>query len=184
MYPHIDKGTLVSISEVGFPEIPGTKFPQAIHTAYRADYGPRWSRGIVDQQPPNLGEAFPSLASQVDEFENEIAGVRNVEIRVPLATYTPWNLRWGYAGGSTELINFQGTYIPLPRTNAERAAAGDPRPSIISLYKSREDYLSQVQSAAGQLVDEGFLLVEDQTYVLERGEQYWDWIHGDKKGSQ
>ena len=93
LFPRIDAGTLVPISMVRFPAIPGVLFPRRIHVAYRADYGPRWSRGIIDFQPPKLGKPFPPLVSQVDALGNEIGGVRNVELRVPLATYTPWNLR-------------------------------------------------------------------------------------------
>ncbi|MEX0842775.1 MAG: alpha/beta hydrolase domain-containing protein, partial [Gemmatimonadota bacterium] len=68
--PRLDEGTLVPIHRVGFPDIPGVTFPEVIHVAYRADYGPRWDEGIVDQQPPELGEPFPSLVARVDGLGN------------------------------------------------------------------------------------------------------------------
>lgn len=177
-YPRIDNGTLVPLDRVDFPDIPGVTFPTVAHRAYRADYGPRWEEGIVTIQPPELGPAFPARVPQVDSLGNELGGLRNVEIRVPVATYTPWHLRRGYSGGNGELTDFYGTFIPLLRTEAERQAAGDPRPSLESLYPSRADYLDRVRRAAEQLVEERVLLAEDIERVTARAERYLDWILG------
>ena len=175
-YPRIDSGSLVAIGAVNFPKVPGVQFPSVIHEAYRAEYGPRWPEGIVDLQPPKLGPAYPSLVSQVDELGNEIAGVRGVEILAPLATYAPWSLRIGSPGGAHELSDFRGTYLPLPRTEAERSQLGDPRPSIESMYAGIDEYLSQVKEAAGSLVGQRFLLPEDVPAVVARTRQHWEWI--------
>ncbi len=177
-YPTIAKGTLVPIDRVRFPELAGMEFPEVAHEAYRADYGPRWrSEGIVDNQPPELGPAFPTLLPQVDRFGNDLSGVETVEILAPLATYAPWNLRVGSPGGTDELSNFVGTYVPLPETEAERAATGDPRPSIESLYSSKEEYLELAERAARSLVEKGVLLEEDVARVIARAADHWDWIH-------
>lgn len=175
--PTLADGTLVAPEAVAFPEIPGVAFPTTIHVAYRADYGPRWAeQGIVDVQPPRLGPAFPSLAAQVDSLGNEVGGVRSVEVRAPLATYTPWNLRTGAPGGAHELSDFRGTYILLPRTAEEAVRTGDPRPAVLDLYRSKADYLVRVLGAAEELLREGFLLAEDLDHVLARAEAYWDWV--------
>lgn len=176
-YPTRADGTLVNLKEVAFPVVPGVSFPQTIHVAYRADYGPRWSNGIIDVQPPRLGPPFPSLVAQVDEFGNERGGVRNVELRVPLATYTPWCLRTGYPGSSNELVNFIGTMIPLPRTEAERKDSGDQRPAIATLFDSREAYIRRVRQEADELIASGFLLAEDRPRILRRAVRTWDWVH-------
>lgn len=178
-YPRRADGTLVPISEVAFPAIPGLPFPEVIHVAYRADYGPRWPDGIIDRQPPTLGDSFPSLVSQVDALGNEVAGVRNVEVRVPLGTYTPWNLRFGLPGGNGELTDFFGSYSPLRRTDAEKTARADPRPSIASLYDGRAAYLARVREEAQALIREGFLLPDDQARVMDRAAAYWNWIFRD-----
>ncbi|MEX2528819.1 MAG: alpha/beta hydrolase domain-containing protein [Gemmatimonadota bacterium] len=176
-YPRAADGTLVHPLETGFPAIPGVETPTVIHQAYRANYGPRWEEGIVDNQPPELGPIFPARVSPVDEVGNEVAGVRTVEVRVPLATYTPWNLRWGFRGSPEELTDFLGSYIPLPVTEADRSRAGDPRPSVESLYESRDDYLAQAREAARTLVSQGFLLEEDVVRVMDRSRAHWDWLH-------
>jgi len=178
-YPRRDDGTLVPIDAVAFPPIPGLTLPKVIHVAYRADYGPRWPEGIIDLQPPKLGSPFPSLVSQVDSLGNEAAGVRNVALRVPLATYTPWNLRTGLPGPEGELTDFYGSYSPLPRTDAERAQRRDPRPSLEALYADKRDYLSRVWNATQALIDEGFLLPDDRSRVIGRAAEYWDWIFRD-----
>ena len=74
------------------------------------------------------------------------------------------------------MTDFRGTFCPLPRSELEKTKAGDPRPSIASLYSSREHYLAKVRSAADELVAEGFLLAEDKAYVIERSKGYWSWI--------
>lgn len=176
-FPHVGEKRLVSIEQLDFPAIPGVRTPGVIHNAYRADYGPRWEKGIVDYQPPKLGYSFPSMVAQVDSLGNETGGVRNVEVLAPLATYTPWNLRLGAAGNQHELTDFRGTFIPLPRTEAERRYKEDPRPSIQSLYKDKADYLKAVDKAAKELIERGFLLVEDIAYVKDRALKTWDWIH-------
>lgn len=176
-YPRINDGTLVPIGLVTFPTIPGVAFPRVIHQAYRADYGPRFlDSGIADLQPPRLGPAFPTLVSQVDADGNEIAGVRPIEIQVPLATYTPWHLRQGLPGGNGELTDFWGTFVPFAATAEARNRGGDPRPSVEERYASRTAYLDLVEQAAKSAVADGFLLEEDVPRVRGRARSLWDWV--------
>jgi hypothetical protein len=176
VYPRIADGTLVPLAEVNFPTLPGVTFPDVAHEAYRVDYGPRWPDGIIDFQPPKLGPPFPTLVPQVDMFGNELGGVESVEILAPLATYTPWHLRTGFPGGTDELTDFRGTYIPLPQTEAQREATGDARPSIASLYAGKHEYLELAERAARSLVAEGTLLEEDVAWVVQRASDHWDWV--------
>jgi hypothetical protein len=175
-YPRIDNGTMVPIEQAGFPAIPGVAFPEVIHEAFRADYGLRFADGIVDRQPPVLGPAFPSLVSRVDADGNELAGIRPIEIQVPLATYTPWHVRTGMPGGNGELTDFWGTVLPFPRDAAEREERGDPRASIAGRYASREAYLARVEKAARSAVRQRHLLEEDLPRVLSRAGELWDWV--------
>jgi hypothetical protein len=175
-YPRIAAGTLVRIDQVRFPKVPGVAFPRVIHEAYRVDYGPRWREGIIAYEPPKLGSAFPALVAQVDALGNEVGGVRNVELMAPLATYAPWHVRTGYAGGTSELTDFFGTYMPLPRTEAKRIQTGEPRPSVEALYATRENYLQRAKEAAASLVEQGYVMPEDVARVLKRAEAHWEWI--------
>ncbi len=180
-YPRVAEDELVPIEQINFPAIPGVDVPDVIHTAYRADYGPRWrTEGIVTNQPPLLDGTFGVRAPQVDSLGNEIGGVQNLGLRVPLATYAPWSLRIGAPANTGEIDDFWGTYIPLPVTTAQKEATGDPRPAIETLYDSRADYLQQARAAAEALIREGFLLPDDRARVLQRAAAVWDWAHGAK----
>ena len=110
----------------------------AVHRAYRADYGPKFAtESIVTVEPPRIGTAFPILVPQVDADGNGIAGVKMPELVVPLATYTGWNLFNDRSGPTDVLSSMQGSYIPLPRTSAERKRTNDPRLSIEERYATR-----------------------------------------------
>jgi len=175
-YPTLGAGTLVPVGALKFPEIPDVKAPSVIHQAHRVDYGPRWGAGIITREPPGVGAAFPALVSQVDADGNEVAGIRGLELLAPLATYTPWQLRGGDGTDAGELTDFLGTYVSLPRTDAERQRWGDSRVSIERRYVDKRAYLTTAARAAESLVGRGVLLREDVPRVLERAEQHWDWI--------
>lgn len=173
-YPRIQEEELVSKEALAFPQLSGLAAPTVIHHAYQVDYGERWyTEGIVDQQPPLLGYAYPALVPQVDNLGNELGGIRNVEIRVPLATYTPWSLREGMAGEAHELADFRGMYIPFARTEQERSARNDPRPSIARLYPNKERYLAKVEAALTDLIAAGFVLEKDRSFVQSQAMKHW-----------
>ena len=174
IYPKIADQTLVAVREYAFPAIPQVNRPQEANRAYRLDFGPEWSRGIISVQPPKVGEAFPVLVPQVDSDGNERAGVRLPEVAVPLATYTGWNLRDPSIGAPEQRVSFEGSYLAFPKNAAERQKTGDPRLSIAERYSSREDYLGRYGKALDALVKERWILEEDRAAVLARGGAEWD----------
>ena len=95
------------------------------------------------------------------------------EISVPLATYTGWNLFNAEAGPTSLLSSMQGSYIPLPRTRADRERNKDPRMSIEERYQSRERYLALVTAAAQDLVKQRYLLEDDVDNVVKRADEHW-----------
>ncbi|MFO1350815.1 MAG: alpha/beta hydrolase domain-containing protein [Gammaproteobacteria bacterium] len=173
-YPRIDHHTLVPLPGYAFPALTGIRAPRVAHEAYRVDYGSRWAQGIIDREPPAIGKAFPVRVPQADALGNEQGGVRGLELRVPLATYTPWLLR--SIPPTDELVDYYGLFIPLPRTERERAARADARPSIASLYQDKNDYLKKAGQAAQALVTERLLLAEDVARRLREMAALWDWI--------
>ena len=102
--------------------------------------------------------------------------MRGVELLAPLATYTPWQLRGGAGSDAGELVDYLGSYVPLPRTDAERDRGGDSRLSIEHRYPNRGAYLAAARRGADSLAHAGLLLREDVPWVLERAEQHWNWI--------
>ncbi len=176
-YPSVEAGTAVAAEELGFPAIPGVVTSDRVHKAYRADYGPDFAtRGIVTQEPPVIGRAFPIRVSSIDSDGNEVAGVRLPEVMVPLATYTGWNLFHEDAGPPDELSSMVGSFLPFPRTAAEREASGDPRRSVEERYAGRADYLGRFTEAALDLIDAGYLLGEDLPALTRHAGALWDHI--------
>ena len=175
-YPRIDRGDLVPIDRVAIPTIADVDRPAVVHQPDRLDFGPRWGEGIVDREPPTVGAPYPVLVGRVDSVGNEVGGIRTIELEVPLATYFPWNLRRGMAGDSTELARIIGTWIPFPRTLADRATARDPRPAIATIYPDRDGYLARVRRAATGLVNRRMLLADDVERAVGRAAATWDWI--------
>jgi hypothetical protein len=177
-FPSIAAGTLAPPAELSAPKIPGVESPPPPHQAHRVDYGPRFrGQGIVDLQPPRVGSAFPVLVPQVDGDGNEVGGLRLPEIAVPLATYTPWNLRPPEIGAPDEMADFVGAFLPFPRTRAEREASGDPRLSLEERYASRSEYLGRYTEAAIELVSRRYLLAEDLPEMVEHAQRLWDHVH-------
>jgi hypothetical protein len=173
--PRIDKDQLVSTGALAFPKIPGVAVPKDTHYAWRFDFGPDFrSKGIVAFDPPKVGASFPILIPQVDRDGNETAGIRLPELAVPLATYTGWNLRDPKIGAPEAIQSMVGSFIPFAKTKAERESSGDTRPSIEERYKSREDYLDKLESAAKPLVSQRLLLDRDVSKVKEKASARWD----------
>jgi hypothetical protein len=172
-YPKIADGNLVPLEKYALPAIPGVNRPHEATQAYRLDFGPNWQQGILSIQPPKVGPAFPVLVPQVDADGNERDGVRLPEITVPLATYTGWNLRDPSIGAPDQRVSFEASYLPFPKTAADRQKSGDPRKSIAERYRDREDYLTQFTKAVDALVEQRWVLPEDRASLLHRGEQEW-----------
>jgi hypothetical protein len=176
-YPRIDAGTLVFPDKLRFPAVPAVNVPTTPHKAYRANYGPDFiSKGIVSQEPPIVGSAFPMLVPQVDADGNEIAGIRMPELEVPLATYTGWNLFNERSGPTNVVSSMQGSFMPFPRTRADRERTNDARRSVQERYSGREDYLGRISKAANDLAGKGYLLKDDLTRIAQQAGTRWDFV--------
>ena len=179
-YPLLADKSLVAAGDLGFPSIPGVKTSDRVHKAYRADYGPDFvEQGVVTQEPPLIGRAFPTLVPAVDADGNETPGVRVPELQAPLATYTGWNLFNAKSGPTHEISSMVGSYIPFPRTLAEREARNDPRPAIMERYTGRDEYLGLVAQAGLGLIEDGLMLPRDLPSVIANAARHWDYLMKD-----
>jgi hypothetical protein len=180
LHPCLEDGTAVPPAQTAatFQALPGVQFPAHLRSIARLDFGPGVNEGKTTLLPPKVGKPYPNLVSAVDKDGNELAGIRLPDITVPLATYTGWNLRHPDIGGPGQTLSLLGSTIPFPATEAERQAAGDPRPSIEERYLSKEDYLGRVKQAAEALVQQGYLLADDLPTVAEQASQRYDLFRG------
>jgi hypothetical protein len=177
-YPAIVTNTLVSSDKeiIGWPDVPGVPYNGKTNELPLLDYGPQYDfrnvTGILQQEPPMVksGHNYKTLVPRVDRDGNEIAGIRGINIRVPVGTYTGWALRKeGYGKGDLSSLN--GMFIPFRETKKERKTAGDPRLSLVERYGSHEKYVEAVRKAAEQLISEGFLLPEDAEAEIKNAEK-------------
>jgi Alpha/beta hydrolase domain len=173
-YPKIADGTLVPLSDYALPAIPRLNRPHEASSAYPLDFGPNWQNGILTLQPPKVNPPFPVLVPQVDTDGNERDGVRLPELTVPLATYTGWNLRDPSISAPDQRVAFEASFLPFPKTAADRQKADDPRKSIAERYSGREEYLSRYTQTVDDLVKQRWILLEDRDALLRLAAQEWD----------
>ncbi len=177
-YPTLGTGTLVKPDKLstGWPDIPGVPYNGKVNELPLLDYGPQYDfknvSGIITREPPEIRSEQPykTLVPKVDNDGNEIAGVRGINIRVPLGTYTGWALRRdGFGKGDLSSLN--GMFIPFKKTRKERIEIKDRRLSLQERYGSHEKYVKAVRKAAEDLMKEGFLLPEDAKNEIEKAEK-------------
>jgi hypothetical protein len=163
-WPHLADRTLVSVEayRARFPKGVGLDPPVQNLREPRLDFGPRFAgEGIAETIPPLHGRPFETRVPAPDADGNDLGGVRLVELQAPLGTHTGWNQRAPQTGFSWADARFDGSFVPFAHTEAERAAAGDPRPSLAARYPTRAAFEAQVRAAAACQVAAGFLLRED-----------------------
>jgi hypothetical protein len=174
--PTVASGTLVrpDRESTGFPRIPGVRYSGLYNRQLFLDYGRRISQGRIDRHPPRpIGSgAYAILVPKVDADGNDVAGIRLPAIRVPLATYTGWNLQ-GPRLAEDELCGLLGSYVPFAATKEERLARGDPRLSIEERYRDREDYVARVAREVRSMIEERWLLPEDGERILAEAKKSW-----------
>ena len=141
-YPHLTDGTLVPAAKLA------VKFPVTPYEPYKM---------VLDQEPPRVTGAYPALVPQVGADGNEISGIRQPRVAVPLATYTGWNLRAPAVGFPEYRQSFVGSYIPF----------------ISNPYRDENDYLGRYTAATMKLLDDRFLTPEDLLPTLRIGQQEW-----------
>ena len=98
---------------------------------------------------------------------NELGCLLPVEVTVPTATYTGWNLRKADVGAEGQLVSLTGSYIPFPVTKADRERTGDPRQSVQERYGSLDEYVRQLTTTADTLKAAGYLLDEDAARLIK-----------------
>src|SRR5262249_39684578 len=138
------------------------------------DVGPEFrTKGIISIEPPRILGHYRVLVPKSDADGNDLGCLSPLEVAAPLATYTGWNLRRRDAGAEGMLASLLGSYIPFPKTEAERKATGDPRVSIEKRYGDFAGYRKKWETKRDEMVKGRYLLAEDTERLTERLEQAW-----------
>jgi hypothetical protein len=154
-------GTLVPAQGAVPTDIPGLPYA-GIHTL----------AAFSDQSvlPPKEIGRYPVFVPKADDDSMAIAGVRQLALAVPRATYTAWNPR-AQGFGPTALYPLQGTVVPFAPTEAARKEVHDPRLSIAERYADDGAYVAAVKREAARQVAERLLLPEDAERAVEAAKQ-------------
>lgn len=149
--PMRSQGTLVPAREALPGPIPGLSYT-GIHTP----------AAFSDQSvlPPMEIGNYPVFVPRLDADGIAIAGIHQLSVLVPRATYTGWNPR-APGFGSTALYPLQGAMLPFAETEAERLAVGDPRRSFVERYVDDAGYQRALEQGATRLMAERLLLKQD-----------------------
>jgi hypothetical protein len=168
-YPQLADGSLTTVADYRaiFPKGFGLTPPEQ---------NLREPRLIASGAPVKRGEEFETRVPTPDADGNDRGGVRLVELQAPLGTHTGWNLRAPETGFAWATSRFDGSFVPFARTEAERVAAGDPRPSLEARYPTRDDFVAAVRAAAERQVAAGLLLPEDVARTLAENAGLYDRI--------
>ena len=166
-YPRITDGSLVAshidgrINRAAWNSLSFVTHPTAIYKPSHVNYGDRWDdQRIVDQHPDYSDQFYGALVPAVNADNNDLANstILPPAIMVPLATFTPWNLRAVATGAEKSLARLSGGYIPFAADTVTALQALDPRNSVAGLYTSFENYLDKYEAATDKLIEEGYLL--------------------------
>lgn len=176
-YPLLARGDLVPATgaATGFPHIPGLpSIDGLVKPVIQYDFGPEFVTkdlsGVITREPPAIVKVLPAYVPRVDADGNETSGVPSVLHQAPLGTYLGWNVAaQGFFEG--QICGYQGGFVPFATTAAERAATGDPRPSLEERYGTHEGYACVVRQAVRKAVAERFLLQDDAERMIAEVDQ-------------
>ena len=155
--PTIAAGNLVAPDQVHFPRIPANGYGGVTRPAVKfvadndplhvQDYGNAYNAadasGIISGDPPKLSTGrYGNLVAQVDADGNDLGGIRDVFVAVPIGTYTGWNL-FNKNFFEDGFCTLSGSFIPFAPTRQERFATGDLRPRLKNGIRRKKLYALQ-----------------------------------------
>jgi hypothetical protein len=175
-YPRLTDGTLQPETIVDSELVDILGIPSLDHIGnplYDYDFGPslRYDdvSGVLTMLPPLVKHKLEVYVPSVNKDGNETAGVSSVLLQAPLGTYTGWNVA---AEGfyKDQYCSFYGSFFPFARTESERLAHHDPRPSLEERYHDHAGYVAAVRHAADISVARRYLLPEDRERLIRQAE--------------
>lgn len=169
-YPRLENGTLVPLADYrgSFPMVAGVMPPVVTGTLNVLNFGPNFGAegGLQQVLPPARGAGYQVFVPRADIDGNDVEGVKQMEVRVPLGTNTGWNVRVNPR--APDLCGLTGGYFPFAVTQAQRIAAGDPRRSLQERYGSQNGLIKTTDNAVDLLVKQRFMLPEDAQLYRDR----------------
>jgi Alpha/beta hydrolase domain len=114
----------------------------------------------VLRAPGQLPKATIEIPKR-DADGNVVGGVRLPDMEAPLGVHArqnpPLSFQCMLAGG----------YVAFPRTQADADASHDAHRPVLERYKTRNDYVNRIRTAARDLEQDGFLLPDDAAIIIQ-----------------
>jgi Alpha/beta hydrolase domain len=114
----------------------------------------------VLRAPAHLAKAIIEIPKR-DEDGNAVGGVRLPDMQAPL----------GVNARQNPPLSFQcmlaGAYVAFPLSQADADAAHDTHRPVLARYKTRNDYVDRIRTAARDLERDGFLLPDDAAIIIQ-----------------
>lgn len=123
-----------------------------------------------------MGDYYKTYVSAINSDGNETVGLIPMEIAVPLATFTGWNIRHTSQGGDGDLMQMRGSTFAFSLTKIDRENRKDPRLSIEERYASKAEYLNLVFKFAQDSIAKRLILAEDIFPITKRANLLWDYL--------
>ena len=143
----------------------------------RLDLGPRFEKErIADLVPPHAGKPFETLVPKPNSDGLDQGGIELPEVLVPLGTRVSFNTRNEGASFPWATARWDGSFVPFPRSEAERQALSDPRPSLAARYANRADYEAKLRAAAERVAATGLLRAEEVDSLVSEGGAFYSRI--------
>jgi hypothetical protein len=114
----------------------------------------------VLRAPAHLPKAIIEVPKR-DEDGNSAGGVRLPDMEAPLGVNARQNPPLSF------LCALAGAYVAFPRTQADADTAQDPNRAVLDRYKTRNDYVDRIRTAARELERDGFLLPDDAAIIIQ-----------------
>lgn len=156
--PSLAEGTAIDSAKIRFPTMPDFQPPSRGGNVVTTPVDWIDPPGAPGREGETADGVYAGLVSTVDADGNELAGIRQPPVAVPLGTLTGWNV---YRDLPDELADRDGSWVPFAKTKSERLSSGDPRPSLEERYGSLDAYVARVKACVAQLVADRLLLQAD-----------------------
>jgi hypothetical protein len=123
----------------------------------------------VLRAPSHLPKAIIEIPKR-DDDGNPVGGVRLPDMEAPL----------GVNARQNPPLSFQcmlaGAYVAFPRTQADAEAVHDEHRPVLERYKTRNEYVNRIRTAARELEQDGFLSPDDAAIIIQSAAENSLWL--------